>query len=88
MHYIEKGWLDPNPHKHNIQCIDGDIKLPTHVYHIKKRGQVPQYVEHTQYESIYRGDVKLALHISNTYQQIFKKNWYPFFKTKFEITWS
>ena len=31
IHYMEKGWLNPNPHKHNIQCIDGDIKLPLHM---------------------------------------------------------
>ena len=37
--------------------------------HINKRGQAPQY-KYTQHESIYRGDVKLPLHISNIYQQI------------------
>ena len=32
-----------------------------------------------QHESIYRGDVKLPLHIGNTYQQILK----PLFKANF-----
>ena len=30
--------------KHNIQCISGDVKPPTHVYHIRKRGQALLYV--------------------------------------------
>ena len=30
MHYMEKGWLNLNPHKHNIQNIDGEVKLPLH----------------------------------------------------------
>ena len=41
------------------------------MYHIKKRGQDPQYVEYTQHESICRGDVKLPLHIGNTCQTNF-----------------
>ena len=65
--------------KYNIQCISGDVKPPTHVYHIKMRGQALQYVNYTQYESIYREDVKLPLHIDKTYQQILK----PVFKTNF-----
>ena len=71
MHYMEKGWLDQNPHKHSIQCINRDVKPPTHVYHIKKRGQSPQHIKYTQHESIYDRDVKLPLHISNTYQTKF-----------------
>ena len=54
MHYKEKGWLDPNLHKHNIQCIDGDIKPPTHVYDIKKRGQAPQCKIHSTWIYISR----------------------------------
>ena len=45
------------------------LSSPAHVYHIKKRGQAPQYVKYTQHESIYRGEVKLPLHIGNAYQQ-------------------
>ena len=39
MHYMEKGLLDPNPHKkQNIQCINGDVKLPlTCVPHKEER---------------------------------------------------
>ena len=44
------------------------------MYHIWKRGQALLYVKYTQHESIYRGDVKLPLHIGNTYQQILKEN--------------
>ena len=44
------------------------------MYHIAKRGQAPQYIKYSQYESIYRGDVKLSLHIRNTYQTDFEKN--------------
>ena len=74
MHYMEKGWLNPNPHKYSIQCIDGDVKLPYTRVHIKKRGQAPQYVKYTQHESLYRGDLKLPLHIGNTYQTNFENN--------------
>ena len=43
---------------------------PTHVYHIKKRCKLLN-TRYTQYESICRRDVKLSLHIGNTYQKIF-----------------
>ena len=76
MHYMKKGWLDPNPHKHNIQCIMEMISSPTHVYHIKKRGQALQYAKYTQHESIYKGDIKLPLHTSNTYQTNFEKQFW------------
>ena len=79
MHYMEKGWLDPNPHNRKIQCIDKDVKPPTNVYHIRKRSQAPQYVKYTQHESIYGGHVKLPLQIDKTYQQILKQ----LFKTIF-----
>ena len=73
MHYMEKGWLNPNPYKHNIQCIDRDVKLPhTRVAYKEKRSSY-FYIKYTEHESIYRGDVKLPLHISNTYQTNFKK---------------
>ena len=42
----------------------------TYVYYISKRGQSLKYEKYTQRESIYREDVKLPLHISNTYQNI------------------
>ena len=46
-------------------------EAPTiHVYYIPKRGQSLQYEKYTQHESIYREDVKIPLHISNTYQNI------------------
>ena len=51
------------------------------MFHIKKRGQAPQYVRYTQYESIYRGDVKYPLHISN----IFQTNFENLFKINFDI---
>ena len=38
------------------------------MYYIPKRGQSLQYEKYTQYDSIYREDVKLLLHISNKYQ--------------------
>ena len=44
------------------------------MYRIRKRSQALLYVKYTQHESIYRGDVKLPLHIGNTYQQILKEN--------------
>jgi len=54
------------------------------VYYITKRGQALQDRKYTQHESIYRGDVKLPLHIGKTYQQILK----PLSKQNFEISWS
>ena len=39
----------------------------------KKKGQAVIYIKYTHHESIYRGDVKLLLHISNTYQTHFEK---------------
>ena len=44
------------------------------MYHIKKRGQALLYVKHNQHESIYGVDVKLPLHIGNTYQTTFENN--------------
>ena len=41
----------------------------TYVYYIQKKGQSVQY-GYTQHESIYREDIKLPLHISNTNQNI------------------
>ena len=57
------------------------------MYHINKRGQAPQYVRYTQRESVYRGDVKLPLHISNMFQTNFEIFfWNKFFnKTNFDI---
>ena len=46
--------------------------LTIHVYYIPKRGQSLQYEKYTQYESIYREDVKHPLHISNIDQNIMK----------------
>ena len=46
---------------------------PTHVYHIKKVVKLLN-IRYTQHESIYRRDVKLPLHIGNTYQNIFNTN--------------
>ena len=54
------------------------------MYYITKKSQALQYEKYTQHEFIYREDVKLPLHIGNTYQQILK----PLFKTKFEISCS
>ena len=54
------------------------------MYYIIKRGQSLQYGKYTQHESIYRGDVKLSLHIGNIYQQILK----PLLKQIFKISWS
>ena len=54
------------------------------MYYITKRGQALQYGKYAQHESIYGGDVKLSLHIGNTYQQILK----PLLKYIFEISWS
>ena len=47
------------------------LSSPTHVYHIKKRGQDLLYIKYTQHEFLHRGDVNLPLHISNTYQDKF-----------------
>ena len=44
----------------------------THVYYIPKKNQSLQYEKYTQHEFIYREDVKLPLHISNTIKTL----WY------------
>ena len=72
MHYMRKGWLDSNPHKALYTMYKRRCQAPpTHVYYKKKRGQAPK-LRYTQHEYIYRGDVKLPLHIGNIYQQILK----------------
>ena len=40
----------------------------------KEEGEALLYVKYTQHESIYKGDVKIPLHLGNIYQQIFLKS--------------
>ena len=47
MHYMEKGGLKSNLHKYNIQCINGNVKPPSHMYDIEKRGQALPYTIHS-----------------------------------------
>jgi len=58
------------------------LSSPTHVYHIKKRGQALLYVKYTQHESIHGGDVKLPLYVSNIFQTNFGNFLKIIFSTK------